>query len=199
MNDETTGQLSGTWQIPAYAQPHLWLDTESGAARAEGAQGLFELVAPARVLTIRWGSAEGAPLTQVRWQPDDLDWQGDVRLGGMVEAIHITELENTGATIAVIFFSGQPLLSDATPYPAADSRAQPITLPDYISHVDESYRPQTVTLLAGIDSPLLTTAQDALNQNAPLHVYGWLAEQDAHWHEFFALPIIWDAVTVFAP
>ena len=63
MNDDLAGQLTSDWLIPDYAQKRLWLDSETGSAQCEGENGLFELDAPAQILTLRWNGDEGIPLT----------------------------------------------------------------------------------------------------------------------------------------
>jgi hypothetical protein len=200
MNDEQAGQLTDDWEIPSYAQTMLWLDSETGTSRCEGAHGLFELDAPASVLTLRWGSHGGAPLTQLKWQPDNLGWDGTIRLGGMVEMLHLTEIETLGLPLAVVHFSAQPLLPETVPYPDASHRKQNLfEVPYYVDGVDDTLRPQIVTLITLSESMLVSHAQDAMLQKMPLHVYGRLAAEAKGWHRFFALPILWEGVSLFAP
>lgn len=196
MNDELSAQLSDVWDIPAYAQDVLWVDSEAGSAQTEGAKGLFALPAPSAAVTVRWGSDTGAPLTQLRWQADALGWDGGVRVGGLVEALHL--LEFAGVVVGVVYVSAQPLRPQVLPYAAAARRA-PIALPDYGAGVDDREPPQPLTLLVGDESPLLQVAQDSLTQALPLHLYGRLADEAAGWHTQFALPVLWEAVTIFAP
>lgn len=200
MNDDLAGQLTSDWQIPAYAQNRLWLDTETGSAKCEGAHGLFELEAPAQILTLRWNADDGLPLTQLKWQIDNLHWDGSVRLGGLVEAIHLTELTGVDFPLAIVSFSGQALRPSTKPYPDASQRElKQFALPDYLEGVDDDSEPMTVTLITFADSPLAGIAQDSLVQKHPLHVYGTLDNNEAHREDFFALPIVWESVTVFAP
>src|SRR5690606_9432904 len=116
------GQLTSDWQIPQYAQNRLWLDSEASSARCEGANGLFELDAPAQIVTLRWNADDGIPLTQLRWQIDNLHWDGSVRLGGLVEAIHLTELKGVDFPMAIVSFSGQALRPQTRPYADATQR-----------------------------------------------------------------------------
>lgn len=200
MNDDLSGQLTQAWVIPPYAQDQLWVDSESSSAQCAGAHGLFELDAPTAILTVRWGSNDGAALTQLRWRIDNLQWDGSVRLGGMVEAIHLTELPDTDLPMAVIAFSGQPLHPQTRPYYDASQRAiTHFDAPDYLSGVDDSHMPRVVTLITLAESPLVSTAQESLMNQVPLHVYGRLADEADGWHRFFALPIVWESVTIFAP
>jgi len=200
MNDDLAGQLTSDWQIPAYAQNRLWLDTEAGSARCEGAQGLFELEAPAQVLTLRWNADDGLPLTQLKWQIDNLQWDGSIRLGGLVEALHLTELKGVDFPVAIVSFSGQALRPNTKAYPDASQRdLKQVPLPDYLAGVDDDSEAMTVSLITFADSPLVGIAQDSLVQKYPLHVYGTLDNSEAHWEDFFALPVVWESVTVFAP
>ncbi|MGJ3238842.1 MAG: hypothetical protein ACFE0Q_09070 [Anaerolineae bacterium] len=200
MNDELAGQLTADWQIPPYAQNRLWLDSDAGSARCEGEQGLFTLETPAPVLTLRWNSDEGIALTQLRWQSDNLRWDGSVRLGGLVEAVHLTEIAGVDFPMAIVAFGAQPLRPETRPYADASQRERPtFPIPDYLSAVDDEQIPLTTPLITFADSPLVGIAQDALTQKYPLHVYGVLDRSEAHWHEYFALPIIWESVTVFVP
>lgn len=199
MNDHLSGQLcAATWQIPAYAQGRLWLDSESGSAQCEGERGLFTLDAPAPVLTLRWNSDDGLPLCQIAWQADRLAWEGQVRLGGIVEALHLTELQGVDFPMAIVYLSAQALRPTTQPYPDAHQRDQhAFAMPDYLVGVDDEQAIMTVPLITFADSPLVSIAQESLNQKNPLHVYGHLDASAAAWHDFFALPIVWEAVTVF--
>jgi hypothetical protein len=197
MNDQLSGQLG--WPIPTYARNLLWLESEAGAVKVEGAQGLFTLEAPAEVLTLRWGSAQGPALTQLRWRVDSLEWDGSVRIGGYIDAMHITELDELPAPITILHVGGQPLKPEVNAYPTrAVRRSVPYPVPSYfdgLAEVDES----VTTWMAFEDSAALTLAQDALVSKIPVYCFGHMAEQDAGWHELFALPIALEAMTLFAP
>ncbi len=200
MNDDLAGQLTSDWLIPDYAQNRLWLDSDSSSARCEGDYGLFELDAPTQVLTLRWNSAEGLPLTQLHWQIDNLQWDGSVRLGGLVESVHLTDIKGVDFPMAIIAFSGQPLRPETQAFATPIQREKPhFTAPDYLEGVDDEFEPMTVPLITFADSPLVAIAQDSLTQHIPLHIYGTLDNSDAGWHEYFALPIVWESVTIFAP
>lgn len=200
MNDARTAQLTSDYKIPIFAQDRLWLDTETGSAKCAGEKGLFELEAPAQTLTLRWNGDEGVPLTQLSWQADNLAWDGSIRLGGIVEALHLTQLPDVEYPMAIIFLSAQALKPEARPYPDASLRILS-RFPDinYIDGVDDSHEPLTVPLITFADSPLVAIAQESLSQHNPLHIFGSLAAEIDNWHEHFALPLVWESVTVFAP
>jgi hypothetical protein len=200
MNDQLTGQLCARWTIPAYALDLLWLTTDSDAVRVEGAKGLFTLSAPADVLTLRWGGADGAPLTQLRWHADTLEWDGSVRLGGYVDALHSTQIAALPAPIVVLTIGGQPLKPGIKPYPSADERGRvPYPVPSFSDGIDDAVAEGVTTWIAFEDDPALTLAQDALVSKLRVHVYGRLAEQKAGLHDLFALPITLAGMSLFAP
>ena len=200
MNDELTGALCDDYEIPAYAIDQLWLDTEAGSARCEGENGLFTLDVPARVLTLRWGGADGMPLTALNWRADNLQWDGTIRLGGIVEAIHFTELEDVEMPMALIYFAAQALKPELKAYPDANQRKlSRIPSPQFLDGINELEMPMTVPLITFAESPLVAIAQESLMQKNPLFVFGTLADEEDEWHEYFALPLVWESVTVFAP
>ena len=198
MNDQLSGQLG--WTIPAYARDLLWLDSEAGAVRLEGAQGLFTLNAPAQVLTLRWGGANGPALAQLRWRVDSLEWDGSVRIGGFVDALHITEVSDLPAPMVVLQIGGQPLKPEVSAYPARAVRSSvPYPVPSFFDGIAEEVDETVTTWMSLDDSPALTLAQDALVSKLRVYCFGRLAEQMAGWHEHFALPIALEAMTLFAP
>ena len=162
MNDQLSGQLG--WTIPAYARDLLWLESEAGAVRVEGAQGLFTLDAPAQVLTLRWGSADGPALTQLRWQVDSLEWDGSVRIGGYIDAMHITELDDLPAPITILHVGGQPLKPEVSAYPTRARAAQrPLPRAELLRrHRRRDRRDGHDLDGASKTAPALTLAQDAL-------------------------------------
>lgn len=200
MNDETTGQLTSEWIIPEYAQPHLWVDSEASSAPAEGPYGAFALDAPASVVTVRWGANDGTPLTQLRWRPDTLAWDGRVRLAGMVESIHIQQFLGIEEPISVVSISAQALLPHVQAYPDASLReVSRFALPDFHDGIADDDEPLLVPLLVGTESPLERIAHEAMAHNFLLYCFGRLADEDAGWHQLFALPILWEGVTIFVP
>lgn len=200
MNDELTGALCDDYTIPSYAQDRLWLDSEATSARCEGETGLFSLSAPAPLLTLRWNGADGMPLTMLKWQADNLQWDGSIRLAGIVEAIHLTELEDIEMPMALIYFSAQSLVPEIQQYPDASQRKlSRIMPPQFLDGINELETPMIVPLITFAESPLVAIAQESLMQKNPLYVFGKLADEEDDWHEYFALPIVWESVTVFAP
>ncbi len=199
MNDQLNGQLTTDWRIPAYARDLLWLESESETVKAEGAQGMFTLSDPAAVLTLRWGGAEGPALRQLRWRADALDWDGEVQIGGYIDALHITEIDDLPAAISLLQIGGQPLKPGIAAYPARSARTQvPYPVPSFFDGIADDVPETITTWLALEDSPVLILAQDALVSKLRVYCFGRLAEQDAGWHDLFALPIALTGMTIFA-
>jgi hypothetical protein len=197
MNDETTGQLTSNWQIPPYARQRLWLTTETGSAQTEGAHGLFTLPAPAPLLTLRWGSEDGAALRQVKWQPDTLAWEGDVCLGGYLESLHLTELPGIDDPVMIATVDAQPLKPTLQPYPNASQRPHPIPRPDFFTGIDAECDLTLTTWLVLAESLYAGSLQDALSNRIRVYLFGRLAEDRSGWQKHLALPILLEAMTMF--
>jgi hypothetical protein len=200
MNDSLSGQLCARWTIPAYALGMLWLTTDSDAVHVEGDKGLFTLTTPAEVVTVRWGAEDCAPLTQLRWQADSLEWDGSVRLGGFIDAMYITQIAALPAPIVVLSVGGRPLKPEIKPFPtSADRRLTPYPVPSFADGIDDTIEEGVTTWIAFEEEAALTLAQDALVSKLRVHVYGRLAEQKAGMHALFALPITLEGMSLFAP
>ncbi|MGB1285627.1 MAG: hypothetical protein ACPG7F_03750 [Aggregatilineales bacterium] len=200
MNDELTGQLCDTYRIPAYADGLLWLSTDSESVPVEGETGLFELSMPAQTLTLRWGAADGAALTQLRWQPDNLAWNGSVRLGGMIQALHLVMLPRMeDFPLLLLDVEAQPLLPATKQATSGrERRNYPYTVPDFFDGIDGELDPDFTTWLLPEESALAGLVQDAMMNHRNVNFYGTLAPQDDPWHAHFALPILLERVSLFA-
>lgn len=201
MNDELTGQLAVKgWRIPRYAQAHLWLTSEHDAVQPAGDSGIFELTMPAQRLVVRWGAEDGAPLAVLPWQPDTLEWDGAVSLGGYVDSLHLTTDYSDEVALAILSFGGQPLRPGARLFPPASQRGRaPLSPPDYFRLIDDDYDEATTTWITTDDSPLLTAAQDALMNKLRVVFSGRLADDASGYAAVCALPLALGSVTLFAP
>lgn len=200
MNDELNGQLTQTWTIPVYAREMLWVEGTGETVPAQGKRGTFSLETPSPIVTVRWGGADGPALTQLRWQVDSLDWDGSVRIGGFVDALHVTEQLDLPEPLTVLHVGGQPLKPDALPYPAHPQRKQtPYAVPSFFDGLADAVDEGVTTWMALADSAVLVLAQDALVNKLRVYCYGSLAGDEAGWHEAFALPTILEAMSIFAP
>ena len=200
MNDELSAQLTADRVIPNYAQSALWLVTEHEAVQTEGAYGLFTLSVPARTLTLRWGGENGPILAALQWQVDNLGWDGVVRIGGYVDALHITELPLTNEPLMLVYMGGHPLKVVETGYhEAAKRQIVPYSAPNFNAALAQDM-PETVsTWLIPERNVLNDTVQQAMLRNLHLHVFGRLADDASGWDEHFALPILLMAATLFGP
>lgn len=200
MNDELNGQLAARWRIPAYARDMLWVETAAEIVRAEGERGTFSLSARADVLTVRWGGEDGPALAQLRWQVDSMDWDGRVRIGGFVDAMHVTEALNLPEPVTILHLGGQPLNHDYAPFPSFGQRKRvPYSVPSFDDGIAGDVPEGVTTWVAFTDSPALVLAQDALVSKLRVYCFGTLPDDDSGWHAQFALPIALDAMTIFAP
>ncbi|MBC8099445.1 MAG: hypothetical protein H7Y11_08375 [Armatimonadetes bacterium] len=200
MNDELSGQLaSRTWQIPAYAQTSLWIETDAGVCRAEGARGDFTLPAPAEWVTVRWGHEAGPALAHLRWQPDALHWDGVIRVGGAIEALHLMGLPVMETNLVVMHVVGKPQEPGVTAFPAAQVRATDrYHAPDFIDALPSGLDETTTTWLIAEDSPLMSMTENAFLNGLRLWVSGQLAPDNSGWEALFALPLLLETVTLFA-
>lgn len=198
MNDQLTGQLVLDWAIPVYAQDMLWVDGGAGAVRTEGVSGLFTLPAPAETLILRWGSADGPALNCLRWRPDSLEWDGSIRVGGFIDAMHIAASGEVDGAVIVLQVGGQPLKPEAVPYAGGKLRKTvPYPAPGFFDGVMDDVDETFTTWIAAEDSPALMMAQDALVSKLRVWCFGRLTADKARWHERLALPIWLSEMTLF--
>lgn len=192
--DKTT--LCSRWKIPPYAQPHLKITTDAGIEfPVIGENGEFTVDDTPRIVTVGWGDA---PLTQLRWASESLDWDGTVRVGGFVTAIHMTELQAIDVPLAIITMEAYPLKPSVVPFLSPNERnTQPYAPSDCLVGIDDETQEGVTTWIAEIDSPLTGVMQDAMNQGHRLYAFGQLATEEHGWHQFFALPILLESVTMF--
>jgi hypothetical protein len=193
MNDMT---LCKAWKIPTYAQAHLKITTDTGNQYSiTGEQGNFTLKDTPSTLTVDWGDA---PLTQLAWATDSLNWTGAVRVGGFVTSIHMTELQAIDMPLAIITIEAHPLKPSVMPFLSARQRAnRPYPPSDCLDGIDDETQEGVTTWIAEIDSPLTGVMQDAMNQGHRIYSFGQLASEEQGWHSIFALPILLESVTTF--
>jgi hypothetical protein len=202
MNDELSAQLAAKgWRVPDYAASALWIEADGQAVRTEGPTGLFTLNAPAAWVNVRWGHAAGALLARLRWQADNLNWNGRIRVGGYVDGLHLSQLGTGGDEyFGVIAFGGQPLKPDTILYPGMTLRTHDVYVPpDFYKLIDSDVPESTTTWIASDEGPLLTMAQDAMFNKTRVVFTGRLTTGADHWERLLALPLILETITLFAP
>lgn len=188
--------LCQQWKLPTYAQPYITINTPIyQQLHVDSAVGKFEIEKMSEIVTVSW---DNAPLTQLAWQADSLDWDGSVRLGGFVTAIHFTYMAQLEMDLAVMTVEAYPLKPDVKPYLKATDRAKtPYQPTDFLSGVDDDQSEGVTTWLADMDSPLVGLMQDAMNQGYRVYAFGQLTSDEQGWQNLFALPILLESVTSF--
>ncbi len=194
MNDELNGQLCDRWQIPSYAQGNLYVATPTESVRVEGEQGFFTLSSPSPFVTVRWGAPDGVGLMQLRWRADSLGWAGSVRVGGMIDAIHLMGAD-TEQPLGIVYFSGQVLLPNTTPHPMTPQRLP--MKPNFWSGIDANELITVTTWVLDYDSPLFTIAQDAMSNKLNCFFFGRLYDDEEMGNRRSPMPFGLDEVTLF--
>jgi hypothetical protein len=199
MNDETRNQLTSPeiWTIPAYAQDMLYVDSISGSTKAYGATGEFELIARSDDVTVYWQDIQqGVALAHLDWKADSLDWDGSVKIGGYIDAIHMTDL-NSDQSVLIVELGGQPLLPSAKPHPIGKDRQTAWVKPEFHTALSTNTPNCFSTWIITRDSPLARVAYDSMLNNFRLHCFGRLAGDQTGWDDLCALPILLESLTVF--
>ncbi len=202
MNDGLTGALTAGWRIPAYAQDMLWLETMFECVQTQGEHGAFALRQPAELVTLRWGGAQGSALARLTWRADSLAWDGRIGVGGYVDTLHMTAIDDDDGAIGLVVLTvgGMPLQPGGMPFPRAGQRhAVPYPFPSFRERLCEDIEETITTWIALEDSPALTLAQDALVSKLRVYVFGRLADEGSSWDRALALPLLLESMTVFAP
>jgi len=188
--------LCRDWSIPTYAQPYIYINTpEDQQLPISSVTGEFQMKSIPDTVTVMWGRA---PLVQLAWQADSLDWGGEVRVGGFVTSIHVRHMPQLEMDLAIMTVEAYPLKPSVTPYLSVDDRENvPYQPADFLDGVDDDQPEGVTTWLADVDSPLVGLMQDAMNQGHRLYALGQLASDEQGWHHVFAMPILLEAVTTF--
>lgn len=200
MIEHLTGTLTSGYTIPDYAQEKLLLQGEGESASVTGASGEFSFTsAPSAPLTLRWLDKTGPALGVFRWQPDSLGWDGQIRIGGYLDAIHFQPLPGTDRYVAALYLGGHPLQSQ---FVSGESGAQTIRMgqkADFNRGLS-AYLTETVTTwILDHNHPLAAQAQTVLLRNTRMHLFGQLATDHDPVSAQFDLPIRLRAMTIFAP
>lgn len=202
METQQHGELAQTnWKIPDYAQALLWVEGDFNGVRIAGETGAFVLDESPEYVTVRWGGGEGAALARLAWQgKETLGWDGGVRVGGYIDAVHITEIPGLESPVMCFFVGGQPLKQDFSPYPTAAKRGDtPYLAPDFYTGLAAEVPESTSCWLVSAESLLADTVREAMSNSLRLYLFGHLAAESGGWHRLFALPVLLESVTVFAP
>lgn len=189
---QTSSLTDEHYTIPNYGVTSLLLQNGDEFAELTEPSGVFHLMnSPAVWLPLRWKTPDGPLLIVVGWRPNSLGWDGQVAVGGYIDAIHLRRDNLTGVPLAMICLGGQPmnltyLKEQALALELAAHRGLAAHLPK-----------TTTTWIIQQDDPILAIAQSALFHNVMVHLFGRLAEDDDSIVGQFALPLRLEAITVF--
>ncbi len=179
------------WTIPAYAQGNLWLTDGDSGVQTQGPQGHFSYQGEANVLVVRWGASNGPGLVQLDRQVKTLGWDGTVGIGGYIDAMHMRMFGDEAVNL--LYVGGQPLMQ---PHPSVE--LSDFTAPDFHKGLVHAVADGVTTWLTLHESPLAATAHDAMLNGLRIYAYGRLADDDSGWGSMFALPLVLEAITIFA-
>src|SRR5579859_4295643 len=115
--------LSSAYQIPRYAQDLLFLVCGSQVTQIKGVHGDYALdkaAFPIERVELHWAHSDGPIL--VCWENleswSDLDWTGQIKVGGFVERLHGRDIGDLEVVIAEVV--GGPLPGDHVGLPSLE-------------------------------------------------------------------------------
>lgn len=193
MNDFKSGYLAAEqYHMPDYVLSKLLLQSGQEFVSCHGQQGQFDLAAtPATRIILRWGAVDGPALLDMAWKPARLGWEGQVAVGGYIDAIHLSYNGTTRRNLGMIYLGGQPMKQAAVAPP-------PNTEPAAHHGLAADLSITCTTWIVDQDDPMLSYAQSALFHNATVHLFGRLLGGDDPLVQSFDLPISLEGMTVFS-
>jgi hypothetical protein len=172
-------------QVPGYALEMLWLTDEKGTAMP-----LSEAKKAAPPMTLRWGHAEGTPLTQ--WTQPKQTWDGSVRVRGHLEAAHYLEADE----LMVLEVRGTLITATERRFPTLEDLRQPAFQREPSFYVETS-SPSWYAFLLPLDSLLVDFAQQALVGRHLTDCYGALAHENTGFQHLLGMPLLLNSLTVY--
>lgn len=199
MADPTLQLTHARYRLPHYAQGAIWATTVTEAAPVDGAEGTIALAAPDRHLILRWQAQDGPALVSLVWQGETPAWEGSVRVGGYADAIHLCALPNTGEYVHMLYLGGQPLQYRPSSLSRAHNHLNLLgRSPDFHHRMALDLSETVTTWLIPQNSPLAQQITTAMLSNARMHLFGRLAEDNHPYADYFMMPLILEAVTLFS-
>jgi hypothetical protein len=186
------------WQIPAYAQSVLWVQSGEAAAQTFGPRGAFALDDTGGEIALAWGTTDGPVLARWPDMPADevLGWMGSVGVGGFVERLHV--FETRGLEVVIAEIEGDVLPADYRRVPTlADMRAGKVQRRD--DSAIGAIRAFTYTMLALADSVYAEYLHHAMVSELAVDCFATLGPQEGRWHEIMGLPLLIEALSLLAP
>ncbi len=190
------------WQIPAYAQTMLFVQSAQISPRpTTGPRGTFTLpekgAAYSEPFIVRWGHAEGPPLGTftLRGNPPSAHWDGAIVVGGAVGSLQVEETR--GMPLVIAHIEGAPLDRAQVTRPTL----QEMTTPVLARQNDSVPRPATFftyTIIVGAESPLADYLFQAMALDLGVVCTARLGPDEGKWHEVSGLPLLGEKLTVSA-
>ena len=199
MIEQTTIQLtSESYHLPHYARGALWVSTIDDAQPVSGARGAITLPLTERALTLRWQAQDGPALLTLMWQQDQPRWDGAVRVGGYADALHLSQLPSTGDYVHMLYMGGQPLQYTPTSLSRQHNHLHLLgRSPDFHHRMTLDIAETVTTWLIPYGSPLAEQVYNAMIGNIRMHLFGRLAEDKHPYADYFSMPLILEALTLF--
>jgi hypothetical protein len=188
------------WQIPAYAQEMLWVQSGDQAAQVSGARGAFILEDPEETLTLIWGMAGGPPFfawsVTENLSPLVLGWQGEAAVAGFVERLHALQVR--GLEVVVAEIEGNVLPPGYSRLPTLQQMRNAVFSRQEIP--ESTFQRQfTYTLITMADSIYAEYLHHAMVSELAVDCFGLLGPHDGRWHEISGLPLLVQSISLLAP
>ncbi len=194
-----SGQLAGSWRIPAYAQDMLYVVSGESRAQTQGPLGQFTLDGElSDTLRVSWAWWRVGPIL-THWalplEADPLNWDGRVKVGGFVERLHAREIGDMEIIIAEIVGGSFPANYGGLPS-LEDMRGGVFARPADIEPLGMGL---TYPFILNAESNFAAIAQDALVSGLAVDAIGILADDDTGWQHISGLPLLMESLTMLAP
>jgi hypothetical protein len=176
--------------LPHYAQDMLWLTGKSFQMQIPNVASVdLSKFTDQLPLVLRWGTAEGSPLQRWHTMSSQMTWDGELRIGGFVEATHI--LMHQHMELMVIEVQGNPLDTDFIRLPSMqDLRNAPFERSLFV----EADAIHWYSFLLPLDSPLSDFAHHALVNGQAADFYGRFADG---FQNVVGMPILLESMTLY--
>jgi len=199
MTDETPTQLTtDDYILPAYTRGALWVATDEDAQPIDGKHGMFAMPVTQQTVTLRWQAHDGPALLSLIWNNGKPRWDGSVRVGGYADALHLCAVPNTGEYVHMLYMGGQPLQYNPATLSRQHNHLQSLgRSPDFHHRMALNLAETVTTWLIPYGNPLAEQVYNAMLHNARMHLFGRLAEDNHPYADYFSMPLILEALTLF--
>jgi hypothetical protein len=180
-------------KLPDYAREMLWLTGKTFQMQVPNTATIdLSKFTGELPLVLRWGTADGSPLQRWQAMTQYMNWQGEVAIGGFVEAVHL--LVKGHLELMVMEVRGNTLDPDAIRLPSmADLRNAPFERTLFAEEDAFNW----YAFLLPLDSPLSDFAHYALVNGQAVDCYGCFAEQVTGFQEVVGMPLVLESITIY--